>query len=439
LEAGEYDFLDFGCGSGESIRFGERHFRARHGLGIEIDGQRAALGRAQGLQIIEGDITQVDIPADSVSFVSIMDVLSLLSDRESTSEVLARAGRAARDVIFIRHPDYSHDGLLETLDLRFTWSGWKAHTNRLLCADLERLFGEHGWHDFIVVPRNPIFDTLHSSLVPHAVRRNAPRYNPEIHPPKTLRAFHPPLYTQMDLLVRVNPDPENARWLSMRRAALKLARAPLRRAVSLLPLRVRAMARRRRPALQTPDRPGSIDELIKRLMLHRGWNYLRYLHMREGFKEAKDIRTVLGIGCGRGYAELALALEFPEVEFTLTELPGSEMRGILERTGDLVDAWEIDNVKFGDYDLMNPPDTKYDLVMSVEVLEHLEDDARAAAAMRSAANRYVFVLVPFADSSRPVAEDERQRLLQRHGHYRPGYDAEALRALFPGMEAAKGC
>jgi hypothetical protein len=42
---------------------------------------------------------------------------------------------------------------------------------------------------------------------------------------------------------------------------------------------------------------------------------------------------------------------------------------------------------------------RYDLVTSVEALEHIDEDAVAAAEMLTAAAKYVFALVPFADKA----------------------------------------
>lgn len=59
------------------------------------------------------------------------------------------------------------------------------------------------------------------------------------------------------------------------------------------------------------------------LLEGRTWRYLRYLHARCALSAAQDVSSVLVVGAGHGLAELALAVEHPEVNFVLTDWSGA--------------------------------------------------------------------------------------------------------------------
>lgn len=181
-----------------------------------------------------------------------------------------------------------------------------------------------------------------------------------------------------------------------------------------------------------------IQEVRKRLLVYRRWSYLRYVHLREGFLLTKGVRSVLAIGCGRGLAELALALEFPDIQFHLTDID-SEATPNYQRAQELVDVWKVPNVTFGVHDIVQPLPERYDLITSVEVLEHILEDELAAKNMLNGARHYVFALVPFADRGSNEREDLRARVWSNNEHWRVGYDESRLRALFPGRATIRGC
>ncbi|MEI2423159.1 methyltransferase domain-containing protein [Arthrospira platensis SPKY2] len=175
-------------------------------------------------------------------------------------------------------------------------------------------------------------------------------------------------------------------------------------------------------------------ELRWRLFYHRRWYYLRYLHLRDAFELIKDdVTSVLSVGCGLGYAESFLAIEFPHITFIVTDF--RENYRVAEG---FTRKFNLQNINFELYNVLEPFRRRCDLVMSIEVLEHIYDYRLAAANMRAASNKYVFCLVPFGDKEINENEAERSRVWKEHEHYCVGFDQETLEALFPNPVKTKG-
>lgn len=223
-----------------------------------------------------------------------------------------------------------------------------------------------------------------------------------------------------------------------------LARAPRRRSSPKTGTQNPAHAIASEPAdrkssqLDTPA--GQLEEVRKRLVFYRSWSYLRYVHLREAFLETRDVKTVLSIGCGRGLAELALAIEFPEVQFLLTDIKADDTSST-DPALELARTWALKNISFRHLDILDPEalaGEKFDFVCSVEVLEHIQNDRLAAECMRRLSSRYLFCLVPFADRKTDSNPERRKRAWEKDRHYRFGYSGGELRALFPGESIVRG-
>ena len=171
------------------------------------------------------------------------------------------------------------------------------------------------------------------------------------------------------------------------------------------------------------------------LLAEKSWRYLKYLHIREGLLIAREVRSVLSIGCGKAYAELMLAVEFPDLRFHATDR--DEARYRVAR--DLARKWKVTNITFGKYDVLNSPTEAYDLVLAVEVLEYIQDDRKAALHVLKASRKYVFCLAPFVDESLSANHDRKERMAARLRRCRAGYSPGDLKELFPEIAVVRGC
>ena len=185
-----------------------------------------------------------------------------------------------------------------------------------------------------------------------------------------------------------------------------------------------------------------LNKVQLQLMVRKRWAYLRYIQIREGLievlKTAGEIKSFLGVGCGSGLTEVALALEFPEIKFHLTDIDTNTK--IQQRLGmRMTTEWAIPNVSFGTYDTLSASPESYDLVASIEVLEHIEADKIAAINMRAASRKYVFALVPFATHETNMNPKMRESVWRNHQHYRVGYNADSIQEIFPDITILRGC
>ncbi|MGB3455600.1 MAG: class I SAM-dependent methyltransferase [Litorimonas sp.] len=170
----------------------------------------------------------------------------------------------------------------------------------------------------------------------------------------------------------------------------------------------------------------------RELLFKGGWKYLRYLHLHDALERCKhEVASVGVVGAGRGMAEVALALENPDIEFTITDAR-FEHYPIYDQAMEY--AWKLsaDNVRFGVWNILEPTHRRFDLICSTEVLEHIPQDREAVARMYDAAEKYVYCIVPFATPESRADEALCASTLERFGHIVPGYDIGTLRALFPG-------
>ena len=175
------------------------------------------------------------------------------------------------------------------------------------------------------------------------------------------------------------------------------------------------------------------EKLHRRLLLGRTWRYLRYLHLRDALQKIQnDVESVLVCGAGHGFAELLLAIEFENIKFYLTDIHTKD--GSYPNFFDSMKlswSYQVTNIQFSIFDVLEPCSMRFDLVCSTEVLEHIENDQLAAANMRKCANKFIYALVPFATDSDNCDSKLIEKAWESHRHYRVGYTESELSKMFP--------
>jgi len=169
------------------------------------------------------------------------------------------------------------------------------------------------------------------------------------------------------------------------------------------------------------------NHLRLKLLQAKGFRYLRYLHLRDFLSRARGQIVSVGVcGAGHGFAELTLALEFPEMEFTLTDVVGDGRPNYWVSMQHSM-RWQINNVRFGIWDVLAAPPRRFDVVVSTEVLEHIEQADMALANQRKAAIKGLYCLTPFATRDQNANAERRLQAYRQHGHFVCGFDEEFFR------------
>lgn len=181
----------------------------------------------------------------------------------------------------------------------------------------------------------------------------------------------------------------------------------------------------RRHAAEAGELDGARREALHEILLHcvarKEYFFLRLAHLLDAFGRTEGVASVLSIGCGTGHHEAYLAARFPHLRVDATDRT-------LPQT-----AFDVPNLAFDELDVLAAPEPdRYDLVFSIECLEHIPDYRTAfrnmAAKVRPGG--FFYLSVPFA-----TREEQRDEALIRyaweaHEHVLPGFDFETLEGYF---------
>ena len=164
-----------------------------------------------------------------------------------------------------------------------------------------------------------------------------------------------------------------------------------------------------------------LHEIVRYCVGRKEYFLLRLLHMLDAFGRTRGVRRVLSVGCGQGLQESFLAHRFPALEVDALDLHAPEER------------FDAPNLRFVEGDILELPGPgDYDLVVSIETLEHIEAYRAAFANMAAkvAPGGYLYLSVPFASKREQADEMLRALAWDACRHYTPGFDVEELTGLF---------
>ena len=188
LEAGEFDFLDFGCSKGDSIASVQQVFGPGRGLGVDISNDKVAQARSRGIDAIVGDLIDFSAPDKVVRHVSMLHFLEHLNSLRDARKCLNTAVRVAREFVFVRQPFFDADGYLFANGLKLHWSDWTGHPNKMttldfysmLCSQLSAGLIRR----FAIFAIGRIDSSEHPAIHPVASPPDQQIYDPQLHPEK---------------------------------------------------------------------------------------------------------------------------------------------------------------------------------------------------------------------------------------------------------------
>ncbi len=189
LRQGKFDFLDLGCSRGGSMDQAKHLFKAKRGLGIDIDKAKIEQAVAAGHDAMVCDINEIPMRA-FVRFCTLVHFLEHVPNRKDVGLFIRRAIAVSREFVFIRQPYFDADGYLFRRGLKLFWSDWHGHPNTMSSLDFHTILaplknaGAIG--DFSIHLRGPITSSAHEAVLPVGTPCDQPQYDPAIHPPKPM-------------------------------------------------------------------------------------------------------------------------------------------------------------------------------------------------------------------------------------------------------------
>jgi SAM-dependent methyltransferase len=223
IDWSEFDFVDFGCSRGGSIRHCQERFGATRGLGVDLNEQKVEETRRAGFDAVVADATKLE-GEDEVSFVSMLDFLEHLRNLRVVKRAIATAARLASDFLYIKHPSFEGKELVEAAGVRQYWWDWHGHKTHIRIADYCTIFDRLGLSTYMIRYVERIEHSGHPSIVSTEMPRDLTRMQAEAVTDVPLVQFSPPLWRRQDIFVALRPfDP--GEWAEITRPTGREAKA----------------------------------------------------------------------------------------------------------------------------------------------------------------------------------------------------------------------
>jgi hypothetical protein len=179
-----YDYFDFGCSKGANITHTNSAIPGLRGLGIDIDSAKVEAAKGNGHEAIVFDILKLP-ERKLVDFVTMAHFLEHLPGVASARAMVAKAIGVSRNFVLIRQPWFDSDGELLRHDLKFYWSHWRGHRNKMTTLDFYSILDDELAKDrisgFTIMGRNPVKHSKHSSLLPLSAPMDQHQYDQSLH------------------------------------------------------------------------------------------------------------------------------------------------------------------------------------------------------------------------------------------------------------------
>lgn len=132
------DFIDLGCSRG-SIDYSKRIFGGKSFLGVNIDSSIVKDCYENGYNAIEGDISDLNIQLPKCKYITALHVIEHIENEEKALNVIKLALKTASDFIYLCVPNFDDDQYLESLGLKFSWSYYTDHKNKMTTDKFKEL------------------------------------------------------------------------------------------------------------------------------------------------------------------------------------------------------------------------------------------------------------------------------------------------------------
>lgn len=219
MDLSQYDFVDFGCSAGGSIRLMERRFGGR-GIGFDIDPAKVEKTRAAGYDAEVMDLMQLDPRGIGTTRFAVMyHFLEHLPTLKMARQCILSACLVAREFVLIQQPYFDADPYLFRNGLKLYWSDWGGHPLPMTSLQLHRcilpLLGKRakraviGFRTRLAGSEVPEVHALQSTPDQHG-------WEQDKHPPKPAMQFDFPVYKNTSAVILTGPSeftPELRKWM----------------------------------------------------------------------------------------------------------------------------------------------------------------------------------------------------------------------------------
>lgn len=202
LLSGQFDFVDFGCSSGDSLKFGFERFGAERGLGIDIDPRKVEATIERGYEAVCFDATSLDNHPDIVSFSIMSHFLEHLSGYRMARKCITAAMAASRDFVLIKFPWFDSDGYLFDKGLKFFWSDWRGHDYPMTTLELYRAIRDSDLScRFRFYGRRRVSSSEDLAIHPYKSPFDQHAYKREMHGPKEIVNISVPTFYELQCII----------------------------------------------------------------------------------------------------------------------------------------------------------------------------------------------------------------------------------------------
>lgn len=214
IDSDKFAYYDFGCSSGGFMAFLKKIIPTIAGVGIDLDEKKLEKLHKNGF--IGNNIRIEDLPdVKHVNFVTMSHFLEHLGSLNDSRMALSKGIRIAKDFVFIRQPWFDSDGLLIPFGLKFYYSDWSGHKNKMTSLDfyliLKDVLNKKEIFGFKIYGRGLVSDGLSDLLIPLSAARNQGKYDPLIHGKKEFTEKFPfKIFREIVVVIQIGKDIELA-------------------------------------------------------------------------------------------------------------------------------------------------------------------------------------------------------------------------------------
>ena len=205
-------FLDLGCSSGGSLKFGANSLKLGNGFGIDINPKKVQAAQDAGLNVLLGDCTKLDeIVSHQYDFAFASHFLEHLPDLCTAKAVIKSAIKVTSKAIFIQQPAFDGLDYFQSIGVKPYYADWTGHSNMMTEEQWKEILFELIKLEQIQYAtlgyRKPIENTMSDVFLPLSAPRNSKRYDAQIHgPKKNLLPLDRVYYEEIRIVLAINLD-----------------------------------------------------------------------------------------------------------------------------------------------------------------------------------------------------------------------------------------